>query len=242
MSTSRGFSSVRSHSEAPASRAAMVVMSSNWSQLGRPRNAVPSALMCTAGWSRSGAKSRCDTMTTVEPSQGASQSYRHSGVGDHPRREIVLHRHRVAIDGLGVQARIGPVVDGDGAHLLAGQPELVHAALGHHGQPVAGRDGAVGDGPLQEAAEAGDRAAAPTAAAHALAPAGALGRALGHRAVDEHVLGQPGRHGQRGGVHGPHLRRPLAAAVVPVEREAERVLHLGRRGPAEAGGPAPMAG
>ncbi len=46
--------------------------------------------------------------------------------------------------------------------------------------------------------------------------------------------GQPGRYGQRGRVHGPHLRRPLAAAVVPVEREPERILHLGRRRPGEA--------
>ena len=80
MSTSAGVSSVRSHMEAAASRAAIVVMSSNWSQLGRPRRAVPTALICTAGWSRSPATSRCDTMTAVEPSHGASQSKRHSGV------------------------------------------------------------------------------------------------------------------------------------------------------------------
>ena len=34
--------------------------------------------------------------------------------GDHARREIVLHRHRVGVDRLGVQRGVGAVVDGDG--------------------------------------------------------------------------------------------------------------------------------
>ena len=60
------------------------------------------------------------------------------------------------VDGLGVEGGVAPTVEGDLAQLLAGQAELVHAALGHHGDPVGGRDGAVGERPLHEAAEAGD--------------------------------------------------------------------------------------
>ena len=41
------------HGGCRVSAAAIVVMSSNWSQLGRPRRAVPTALIWTAGWSRS---------------------------------------------------------------------------------------------------------------------------------------------------------------------------------------------
>ena len=80
MSTSAGRRSVRSHIEAAASRAAMVVMSSNWSQLGRPRSAVPTAFTWHTGWGTSGAWSRWDTTSAVDPSLGASQSNRHSGV------------------------------------------------------------------------------------------------------------------------------------------------------------------
>ena len=69
-----------------------------------------------------------------------------------------------------------------------------------------------------------------------------LGGALGHRAVDEHVLGQPGGDRQRRRHDGPHLGRSFPAAVVPVERQAERVLHLGRGRAAEPRRPGAHAG
>ena len=74
MSTSSTLSSVRSHIDAAVWRIIMDVRSSNWSQEGRPRMAVPMALMPTAPAGASGAWSRCDTTTAVDPSQGTSQS------------------------------------------------------------------------------------------------------------------------------------------------------------------------
>ena len=73
-STSAGVRSVRPHSCALASRFAMVVRSSNWSQLGRPRNAVPTASTWIGGFAKSATVSTCDTITAVAPSQGTSQS------------------------------------------------------------------------------------------------------------------------------------------------------------------------
>ena len=58
----------------------MVVMSSNWSHDGRPRKAVPTASTRATGWSTPGACSAADTITAVEPSTGASQSYSRNGV------------------------------------------------------------------------------------------------------------------------------------------------------------------
>ena len=87
----------------------------------------------------------------------------------------------------------------------------------------------------------GHAAGTATGAADPLAAAGALGRRLGHRPVDEDVAGQPGPHGQAGGDEGPHLPRPLAPSVVPVEGEAQRVLDLGGGGTGEPGGARPHA-
>jgi hypothetical protein len=79
-STSAGLRSVRVHSWAAASRAAMVVMSSNWSHDGRPRSAVPTASTRATGCPTPAACSAADTTTAVEPSTGASQSYKRNGV------------------------------------------------------------------------------------------------------------------------------------------------------------------
>ena len=72
--TSAGCRSVRVHSWAPASRHAIVVRSSNWSQLGRPRSAVPTASTLIGRFRRSGTVSTCETITAVPPSHGTSQS------------------------------------------------------------------------------------------------------------------------------------------------------------------------
>ena len=71
---------MRSQRWAPASRAAIVVESSNWSHDGRPRSAVPTASNRATGWSTLAACSTADTITAVEPSTGASQSKRRNGV------------------------------------------------------------------------------------------------------------------------------------------------------------------
>jgi hypothetical protein len=41
--------------------------------------------------------------------------------GDHPRAEVVVHRHRFAVDGVRVQCRVRPLVDRDPAKRLAGR-------------------------------------------------------------------------------------------------------------------------
>ena len=142
----------------------------------------------------------------------------------------------------GIQGGVAATVEGDLAQLLTGQAELVHAALADHGDPVDGGDGPVGERPLQEAAESGHPAAAAAWPPMPWRPPVPWARALGDRAVDEDVAGQPGRHGQAGRDDGPHLARPLAAAVVPVERQPQRVLHLGRARAGEAGGAGAHAG
>ena len=147
------------------------------------------------------------------------------------------------VDGLRVEGGIAPSVDGDLAQLLTGEAELVHPARAHHGDPVGGRDGAVGQCPLHEAAEAWHRAPAPRTADATGAPARAsLGAALAHGAVDEDMPGQPRRDGQRGGDDGAHLRGALAPAVVPVQGQAQGVLDLRRGRAGESGRPRPHAG
>src|SRR6201992_3893598 len=47
-------------------------------------------------------------------------------LGDHPRAEIVVHRHRFAIDRVRVESGIGARVDRDAAQMLTGQAEVVH--------------------------------------------------------------------------------------------------------------------
>ncbi len=62
-----------------------------------------------------------------------------------------------------------------------------------------------------------------------LAPAFALGRRLGDRAVHQDVARQSRRHRQAGGEDGSELPRALEPAVVPVELQAQGVLDLGGR-------------
>ncbi len=72
------------------------------------------------------ARDRCrDTITAVPPSHGASQSYRQNGVGDHARRHVVVHRHRVAVDRLRIDLGVAPRVQRDPRHLLARRAVLV---------------------------------------------------------------------------------------------------------------------
>ena len=157
---------------------------------------------------------------------------------DDARRQVVVERQGIGVDRLGVQRGVAATVDGDLTQLLAGQPELVHATLPDHGDPVGGRHCAEGERPLHEAPEAGHAATATSTAtagsADALPAPGALGGALGDGPVDQDVAGQAGRHRERRRHDGAHLRRPLATAVVPVQRQAEGVLDLWRRRAAEA--------
>src|SRR5207237_4291537 len=87
--------------------------------------------------------------------------------GDHADAEVVVHRHRVAIDRFGVEGRVLAAVESDLRELLARRAVLVEVALGAHSDPVGGRRGADRRRPLHEAAGP-DRT--PTAPAHG--PAG----------------------------------------------------------------------
>jgi hypothetical protein len=142
---------------------------------------------------------------------------------------------------VGIEGGVAAPVEGDLSQLLAGEPELVHAPLPYHGDPVGRRDGAVGERPLQETTEARHPPPAATHAADALPAPGALRRALSHRAVHQDVARQSGRHREAGGDDRAQLARALAPAVVPVEGKAERVLHLGRGGSRKTGRPRPHA-
>src|SRR5262249_1285016 len=52
------------------------------------------------------------------------------GGGDGAGLEVVVHRHRVAVDGGGVEGGVGALVEGDPAEGLAGGAVTVHVALG----------------------------------------------------------------------------------------------------------------
>ena len=144
---------------------------------------------------------------------------------DHPHRQVVVHRHRVAVDRLGVQRGVGAGVEGDLCQLLACRAVLVEVALGHHPDPVGGRRRPEGQRPLHEAR----RPVRPTAAAHrhrrpTLIP---LGRRLPHGAEAQDVVAQAGRHGEHGVDHGTELAGQLHPTGEPVELEPQRVLQLG---------------
>ena len=145
--------------------------------------------------------------------------------GDHAYVEVVVHRHRVAVDRLGVERRVLPAVEGDLGELLAGRAVLVEVALGAHGDPVGGRRGPERQRPLHEAAS--PKAAAATAAHGDAGPTlVALGRRLPHGSEAEDMVGVARRHRRACGDHRAELARVLQAAVEPVEVEPQGVLQL----------------
>src|SRR5262249_1684977 len=69
------------------------------------------------------------------------------GGGDGAGLEVVVHRHRVAVDGGGVEGGVGALVEGDPAEGLAGGAVTVHVALGVLGEGVCGGGGSEGPEP-----------------------------------------------------------------------------------------------
>ena len=156
---------------------------------------------------------------------------------DHPGVEVVVHRHRVAVDRVRVDARVLAGVERDLGQLLARRPELVEMPLGEHRDPGRRRRRREGQGPLHEAAGAEASAATAPAAGHDRRPALlALGAALVDAAEAQDVGGQSGRHGQARVDHRPELTGELDAARVPADFEAQRVLHFDEPRAGEAGG------
>ena len=204
----------------------MVVGSSNWSQLARPRSAVPTALTWQTGCGRVGcvvAVGDDEGRRPVARGVAVEQAQRRR---DHAGVQVVGQVHGVAVDGLRVEGGVPPAVEGDLAQLLAGQPELVHAALGHQGHPVDGGDRPEGEGPLEEAREPGHPATAPTAPADALAPAARPGRWTPTRSGRRGRVGpaRPPRPGRR-------RSRPASGPVPRHHRRASSGAAAARPGP-----------
>ena len=76
----------------------------------------------------------------------------------------------------------------------------------------------------------------------ALATALALGARLGDGAVDEHVTGQPGGHGQAGGDDGPQLPGPSPPPSCQLSLQPQGVLDVRARRSGEAARPRSHAG
>ena len=169
--------------------------------------------------------SACETMTAVARYVAVEQAQRRR---DHPGVEVVVHRHRVAVDRVRVDARVLAGVERDLRQLLARRAELVEVPLGEHRDPGRRRRRRERQRPLHEAAGA-EASAAPTApaAGHDCRPALLpLGTALVDAAEAQHVRGESRRHGQARVDHRPELTRELDAARVPTDLEAQRVLHF----------------
>ena len=118
-------------------------------------------------------------------------------------------------------------------------------ALGVHGDPVGRRSGAEGQQPRHESVgPVGPATATATATAAAAGHAGpalaALGRTLGDGAKAQHVAGVSGRDRGAGGDDRAELAGILERAVVPVQVEAQRLVHFGTPAGEKPGG-MPMA-
>ena len=145
---------------------------------------MPTASMRTAGWGRSSATDAAETI------DGDGPVARHVAVveperrGDGTRREVVVHRHRVPVDGGRVQRRVAPPVDRDQPEHLAGDAVAVQVLVGVHGDPVGGGHGAEGRAPFAERAR--DPLAAPRRRRARLVPWAARAANVDSQTVRKH--------------------------------------------------------
>ena len=70
--------------------------------------------------------------------------------GDGSRREVVVHRHRVPVDGVGVEPGVPPPVDRNHPEHFAGSAVTMHVLRGVQGDPIGGGHGAEGSAPFAE--------------------------------------------------------------------------------------------
>ena len=71
------------------------------------------------------------------------------GVGDHACGEVVVHGHRIAVDGIGVERGVLAVVQRDLRELLAGRAVLVEVPASEERDPDRSRGRRKGQRPLQ---------------------------------------------------------------------------------------------
>ena len=138
-------------------------------------------------------------VAVVEPERG----------GDGPRREVVVHRHRLPVDGGRVERSVPPPVDRDQPEHLAGGAVAVQVLVGVHADPVGGGHGAEGGAPFAERAR--DRrplAAAATAAAPACAACAARAAKVDSQTVRKHSTWRQRPDGHRHGGGDDRAARP----------------------------------
>ena len=148
--------------------------------------------------------------------------------GDGPRREVVVHRHGVPVDGGRVQGRVPSPVDRDQPEHLAGSAVAVQVLVGVHADPVGGGHGAEGGAPFAERAR---DPLGPTASAVAVRHRGlrCLCRQHGEGGLPdgaeaEHVAAEPRGHRHGGGDDRAARPGQVAATVDPGRVDAQRLL------------------
>ncbi len=135
---------------------------------------------------------------------------------DHAGRQVVVHGHRVAVDGVLVASGTHAVVDGDVAEQLPGGAVLLHVLAGVEADPRGRRHGAERGPPLVE------RARHPRVRGREEPQRGVGG--LPHGAHAQHVTAQAGRDREHGGHDRTTGTGQLHAAVDPRRVESQRVL------------------
>ena len=157
-------------------------------------------------------------VAVVEPERG----------GDRPRREIVVHRHRIPVDGSGVERSVAPPVERDQSEHLAGGTVAVHVLRGVHADPVGGGHGAERSAPFAERAGNPLRPfpAATTVCRGGLrCSSGQDGEGgLPHGPEAQDMAAEAGGHGQGGRYDRTARTREVAASVDPRRADAQRLL------------------
>ena len=115
-------------------------------------------------------------------------------IGDHPCRQVVVHRERIAVDRIGVEAGVAALHDRDPRQLFARDAVLVHVSLRVRRDPVGDAERTERrqpvDGPLHRGNDA--------QVLDALSALGPLSRGFDHRLVHQHVACQSAGDGQAG--------------------------------------------
>ena len=195
-------------------------VSVSWSHETRSVIWVPTASIRIAGFGRSAGHRRvrhddrdrrvARDVAVVEAERGR----------DRPRRHVVVHRHRVAVDRDRVARGVGAAVERDPAEHLARRAVAVQVLVRVHGDPVGGRHRAERRAPFDAAGPTRAAAAHPAEAERRV-------RRLPHRAETQHVPAQAARHREHRRDHRAAGPGKVAAAVGPRRMQPQRFLDRG---------------